>query len=257
VFAAGQIETWVFRVSIAIPAVCLAGLLLWHLVAYLGRKFVKKRSRVQNPKPTLAELLAQYRNQCAGQSFDDEIIAILRVLTKELKTTPGTWRVVVDPVADLPEQASVTLLILPPDCCPIEEPSERNLASAAEQRILGLSKRWGAKHRQYCDSLLFLVPSRRGLTGLRNALQELVAVESIQRDCSNRLDEEQRAELKQWLGKACASVGESLGPAYATVARVEGEQVAFAALSEIKSDLNSHLQAAWRQLVDKNAWILK
>jgi hypothetical protein len=35
-FAVERMDTWIFRVSVAVPVVCLAGLLLWHLVAYLG-----------------------------------------------------------------------------------------------------------------------------------------------------------------------------------------------------------------------------
>jgi len=48
VFAVDRIDTWVFRVSIAIPLVCLAALVLWHLVAYLGGKLVKKRKPLRH-----------------------------------------------------------------------------------------------------------------------------------------------------------------------------------------------------------------
>ncbi len=249
-FAAGQIETWVFRVSVAIPVVCLAALLLWHLVVYLRGKLVGTRLRVPHLKPTLAELLGQYRDRYAGETFDAEIIKTLQQQTKDLKTAPATWRVVFSPTTDLPEQTSLALLILPPDCCPIEE-----LPSAAEQRILSLSRDWGSERRQHRDTLLFLVPSPRGLVGLRKAVLEVTALEAVTRDCVRQLDEEQRAELNQKLGKARAAVSEALGPAYATVARVENEKVAIVPLSEIKSDLQSHLQAAWEQLVYENQWI--
>jgi len=41
-FAVDRMDTWVFRVSIAIPLVCFGGLVLWHLVAYLCGKLAKK-----------------------------------------------------------------------------------------------------------------------------------------------------------------------------------------------------------------------
>jgi hypothetical protein len=52
VFAADRMDTWVLRVSIAIPLVCLLGLALWHLVSYLVGKLPKKpRTFRQSPEP--------------------------------------------------------------------------------------------------------------------------------------------------------------------------------------------------------------
>lgn len=49
-FAVERIDTWIFRVSIAVPLVCLAGLLLWHLVAYLGGR-VRGKPKVLRHAP--------------------------------------------------------------------------------------------------------------------------------------------------------------------------------------------------------------
>jgi hypothetical protein len=43
-FAVDRIDTWVFRVGMAIPLVCLAGLVLWHLLGFLSRKLGNKRT---------------------------------------------------------------------------------------------------------------------------------------------------------------------------------------------------------------------
>ena len=37
-FAADRMDTWVLKVSIAIPLVCIAGLGLWHLMVFLAGK---------------------------------------------------------------------------------------------------------------------------------------------------------------------------------------------------------------------------
>jgi hypothetical protein len=51
-FAVDRMDTWVFRVSIAIPLVCFGGLVVWHLVAYLGRKLARKpKTRRQALEP--------------------------------------------------------------------------------------------------------------------------------------------------------------------------------------------------------------
>jgi hypothetical protein len=54
-FAADRIDTWVLKVSIAIPLVCLAGMGLWHLVAYLAAKRPRKPRMVRlSPEPPRA-----------------------------------------------------------------------------------------------------------------------------------------------------------------------------------------------------------
>jgi hypothetical protein len=52
-FGVERIDTWVLRVSIAIPLLCLAGLALWQVVAYLTRKLAKKpRILRHSPEPS-------------------------------------------------------------------------------------------------------------------------------------------------------------------------------------------------------------
>jgi hypothetical protein len=47
-----RIDLWVLKVSIAIPVVCLVGLLLWHLTTFLARKFKKPRTPLrESPEP--------------------------------------------------------------------------------------------------------------------------------------------------------------------------------------------------------------
>ena len=48
----GRLDTWVLRVGIAIPLLCIAVLVLWHLIAYLVGKLVKKpKSLRHSPEP--------------------------------------------------------------------------------------------------------------------------------------------------------------------------------------------------------------
>ncbi len=208
-------------------------------------------------KPTLTKLLVQYRNQFATQTFDAEIVETLRQQTKDLKVAPATWRVLVNPEADLPEQKSLTLLIMSPDCPHVEEAGAEFLASGTEKRLLELSQKCGTKDRLYRNTLLYLLPSQRGLTKQRNALREVAALEAVKRDYASQLDAEQRDELKQKLDKAREGVVEAVGGAYPYAARMDGQKIALATLSEVKSTLNEHLQAAWLQIVEDEEWVLR
>ncbi len=209
-------------------------------------------------KPTLTKLIVQYRNQFASQDFDSEIIETVQAQVNSLRTEPATWRVLVDPQADLPEQKSLSLLIMPPTCTYTEAGTEpRLMPSLVEQKLTELSSKCGAKDRHYRNTLLFLLPSPRGLTKLRNALREVSALEAVQRDFASQLDDEQNADLKTRLGNARKSVTESLGSAYTHIARMDGQTLAFVALSEARPTLADHLLAAWKQIVEEEEWVLR
>ncbi len=51
-FAVDRLDTWVFRVGLAIPLVCIAALVLWHLMSYVAGKLPRKPRAVRSsPEP--------------------------------------------------------------------------------------------------------------------------------------------------------------------------------------------------------------
>jgi hypothetical protein len=209
-------------------------------------------------KPTLTKLLVQYRGQLAAQTFDPEMLETLEEQVSRLRLEPATWRVLVNPQADLPEQRSLTLLIMPPECTYAENGNElRLIPSPVEQRLLTLSQQCGSRDRHYRNTLLFLLPSARGLTRLRSALREVTALEAVQRDYGSQLDAEQREDLHRRLEAARKAVSESLGPAYTYMARIDGQNVVVAAVSDPKPSFAEHLQKVWRQVVEDEEWVVR
>jgi len=208
-------------------------------------------------KPTLVKLLAQYRAQFATRDFDPEVLDTLKAEVKRLKPEPATWHVLVNPEADLAEQKSLTLLVLPPDAAYAENGGGPHLpTSPGEQRVLELSQRCGKGDRHYRNTLLFLLPSPRGLTRLRNALREVEVHEAVGRDYESQLDDEQKQDLGKRLAKVCEAVPEALCGAYMHVARVEKQGVVVVPLSEAKATFADHLLAVWNQVVEED-WVLR
>ena len=208
--------------------------------------------------PTLTKLIVQYRNQLASKDFDAEILETLQEHVKNLRPEPATWHVLVNHGRDLPEQRSLTLLIMPPACTYSENGGALSLIpSPVEQRLLDLSQKCGNRDRTYRNTLLFLLPSSRGLTRLRNALREVAALEAVKRDYGSQLDGEQRDDLNKRLGTASKGVVESLGSAYTYIARIEGQGVDPATISNPKLTPSEHLQAVWQQLVEEEEWVLR
>lgn len=211
-------------------------------------------------KPTLNKLIVQYRQPFQAQDFDEEIVRKVEQQVKALKPSAATWRVLVVPSTDfstfgasLPEQKSLTLLILPP-AFGLGENGERR---TIEHQILTLSQKCGTRERQFRNTLLFLLPSARGLQRLRQALRELAALEAVQRDYHSQLDAEQLADLAERIKTARANVDDTLGSAYTIVARVEGQTVVWVTLNDAKKDFSEHLHLVWKQLVEEEEWILR
>jgi hypothetical protein len=123
-------------------------------------------------KPNLNKLIVTYRQQFAAQDVDPDIVEKLQEQTKSISADIGRWRLIVSPSADLPEQKSLVLLVMPPSCLYSEDFKESALiASPAQKRVLEMSQKCGSKERQYRNTLLFMLPSARGLNRLRSAFR--------------------------------------------------------------------------------------
>jgi hypothetical protein len=204
-------------------------------------------------KPTLTKLLVQYRQRFGKENFGGEIIEQVKNETKK-GIGPGTsWRIVIDPEADLPEQKSLTLLVLPSSLSWAENGGAKEEAS---KRVLDLSKKCGGKDRIYRNTLLFLTTAPRGLTKLRQAHRERAALQAVKADYGDQLDDEQKNDLKKRLEAEQQALSEALGPAYSVVLRVQGQEVEACALADARLNFQDHLGHVWKTLVEDEEWIL-
>lgn len=208
-------------------------------------------------RPTLVNLIVRYRQQFVSNDFNTEIIDAVQTQVNNSRLEPATWRVLVNPGSDLPEQRSLALLILAPDLPYAENGQAAANNPPLERRVKLLSTKCGARDRLYRNTLLFLLPSVRGLTKLRNALREVTTLEAIKRDYGTQLDPEQKGDLETRLTTARQSVTQSLGAAFSYIARIRGEEISVTALSSAGSNFGDHLQIVWKQLVEEEEWILR
>lgn len=204
-------------------------------------------------KPTLNKLVVQYRQQSAKKNFEEEILEDLLGESKKGPLAGATWRVIVNPTEDLPEQKSLTLLVLPPSLAWDENGGGKG---AIQDRVKAISTRCGGKDRHYRNTLLFLAGTARGLSKLRQAHRERVALEGVRADYWDQLDEEQQEDLKKRLEAARRAAVEALGPAYTVALRVSGQEVEACTLSDARLNFQEHLGFLWTTLVEEE-WILR
>ena len=205
-------------------------------------------------KPTLNKLLVQYRQQLSKDTFEQPIIDALKDATTTARGSGVTWRVLVNPENDLPEQKSLTLLVLPPE---LAWGDEKPAQDAVKKRVLEISSKCGSRDRHYRNTLLFLAAGPRGLSKLRQAHRDLTAFASIRRDYGDQLDTDQREDLKGRIETATKSAAEALGPAYTVALRVRGQEVESVSLGDARASIGEHLTLLWNTLVEDEEWILR
>jgi hypothetical protein len=204
-------------------------------------------------KPHLNKLIVQYRQQVSGEAFDEDILETIRVESTKGHGVGATWRVIVDPSTDLPEQKVLTLLVMSPSL----SWDEGNGGQSLESMVQKLSSLCGTRDRVYRNTLIFLAGSSRGLSKLRNALRERAALQRIRSDYGTQLDTEQQEDLKKRLDASERAVMEALGPAYTVAFRIQGSEVDVANLPDARPSLSDHLGYVWSTLVEDEEWILR
>jgi hypothetical protein len=206
-------------------------------------------------KPTLNQLVVRYRQRVEDSDFDKEILASLDERVRLLPTAgEPTWRVVVDPQPDLPEQKSLTLLVLPP-AFPWGE--DEVAQRAVRELVLTISERCGTKDRRYRNTLVFLAASTRGVSKLRRTYRQREALHGVRRDYGEQLDADQREDLGKRIAEAERTALEALGPAYTVALRFHDRQVEVVKLGDARSVFDEHLKYLWSVLVEDEEWIVR
>lgn len=205
-------------------------------------------------KPTLNKLVVQYRQQSAQKDYSKDILQSIQAESQKGNPAGATWRIIVDPAEDLPEQKSLTLLIFPPSLAWNEKDRTKDVI---KERVLSISTRCGRKDRLHRNTLLFLAGTARGINKLRQTHQNLAALEEVRKDYWDRLDEDQQYDLRERLDTAKEAAFQSLGPAYTVALRVREQEVESFSLPDARHNFQTHLGYVWTTLVEEEEWILR
>jgi hypothetical protein len=205
-------------------------------------------------KANLNSLVVRYRQETASQNFDDEILDTLRQHTGAGQPTGTTWRSVVDPTSDLPEQKTLAVLLLSPS---VTWNNGEGGSEALKKKVLEISTRCGGKDRIFRNTLLFLAATSRGASKVRQAYRERAALQGVRRDYADQLDPEQQQDLTKRLDAAERAVNDSFGPAYTVVLRIHGSDVEVVPLPDARPNFQEHFGYVWKTLVEDEEWIVR
>jgi hypothetical protein len=158
--------------------------------------------------PNLNKLLADRRANIASVRVEEQVRAeVMSVFNKG-----GAVEKVYFPAksGDIPDRPVLTLVVMPP------EQGTEGIGGSARTKIESMTREYGASARTFKSALLWAVPV--GANGLYEDARKLLAWEAIEDEAIDlRLDDSQRSQLNENVGKAERDLREGVWRAYKLV----------------------------------------
>jgi hypothetical protein len=179
---------------------------LEQVAHYLYSLSVGNRSYWFQAKPNINILINQAKSEVSQKDNFAEIIQRLSSNARGI----GNLKVLVNPTSDVPEQKSLTLVILGPEYAthPV------NINYTTEHLIKKIALNKGNTNRIYRNTILYLVCSETGLSMLESKLLEYLACAKIQHEYNGQLEADQKKDLLQRKDTCEQQVEELLLKAY-------------------------------------------
>ena len=152
-------------------------------------------------------------NQAKGEvSVDEMNVEILKRL-KSINLMGSPFKVLVDPSGDIPEQKSLTLIILHPKYSAAID----RIDGAMERFINQTSTKRGLSERVFRNTILYLACSEAGRAGLNVKLADYIACTKILNEYATALEKDQKADIEVRKRTYDHELEDSLVQAYSVV----------------------------------------
>lgn len=163
-------------------------------------------------RPNVNILLTQAQNQITKNAIDAEIKNRLQAM--HLSSNVFN-RIVIDPGTEMPDQKSLTLCIMGPDCIAANDGKvQRN----EQAKIKKIATEKGASPRIYRNTLLFLLSTETGYSMLTEKLKIFLACKKIQDEYST-LEKDQKDDIRDRKTTYDKEADKALINAYTIVAK--------------------------------------
>ena len=192
-------------------------------------------------------------NQAKSEVTPDEMnLEILKRL-KAVNSMGGTFRVLVDPSEDIPEQKSLTLILLHPKyAVPIDR-----IDSATERFVKHTSTKRGLSDRVYRNTILYLACSEAGRAQLNTKLADLIACNKILSEYATALEKDQKADIESRKRAYDNEIENALVQAYSVVLKNSAKEgIHRYNIQETARDLSSQISITLPTKLKEEEWLL-
>jgi len=222
---------------------------LEQVAHYLYSTSVGNRSYWFQSKPNINILVNQAKAEVSQTEIFAEIIRRLNVQARNV----NRLKPLVNPSNDIPEQKSLTLVILSPEYAIMPA----NLSQTVKSYIEKIALYKGSSNRIYRNTIFYLGCSETGLNMLQIKLTEYLACLKIQQEYSGQIETDQKKDLTQRKDDCDKQADEQMLKAYNIVLKFSAmngfEQIE---LRSFGKDFSAHLNENLLNELREEEWLI-
>lgn len=201
-------------------------------------------------KPNINILINQAKNDVKKSEIDAEI---LQRINKSLNAI-NLFNTLVDPSKDIPEQKKPTLIVLHPQFMV----SIDNISKRTKQIIEDIATKKGGSERIYRNTILFLVPTEKGMGKLYDDLKDYISCIKIRDEYQSQLEKEQKEDINRKIDDYNQTVQCSLVAAYSTIIKYSAKDgCSILNIKQFKDTLENQINYNIIQKLKDEEWLLE
>lgn len=223
---------------------------LEQVAHYLYSTNVGSRSYWFQSKPNINILVNQAKAEISQADISGEIINRLNAQTRNVSKI----KVLVNPANDIPEQKSLTLVILGPEYA--TQPGSIN--TKTKKQVEQIAQNKGNSSRIYRNTILYLACSEIGLGMLHSKLLEYLACAKIQAEYSGQIEPEQKKDILERKAEYDKQANALLIAAYNIVCKYSvSEGIEKIEIKDFAQDFNTQLSSNLFNNIKAEEWLLE
>lgn len=199
-------------------------------------------------KANINILLNQAKNEVRSDEKDTEILRRLNAAS-----SIRDYKVLVNPSSEIPEQKSLTLVILGPQyCVPLTDVDSNTL-----RFVKDIALKRGSSDRLYRNTIFYLACSEAGKAVLYSKLQDYLACNKILHDYASTLEPDQKADVEAKKREYNRTVDEALISAYSVLLRYSARDgISRRNICQIHSDFGVQLSLNVIKEIKEEEWLI-
>ena len=192
-------------------------------------------------------------NKAKSNITDNEVMTEIEARLRNANASSPKLKVLVNPSSEIPEQKSLTLVVLSPRyAVPVGGYGQ------AEQYIKNIALKKGNSDRIYRNTIFYLATSEAGLAVVKTKLQESLGCKKILDEYRGQLDKDQLTDVMKRSSEYDIEANKALIGAYSVVIRYSARN-GFTRydLTSFANDLTVQIRSNMMDELVKENWILK
>lgn len=192
-------------------------------------------------------------NKAKSNITDNEVMSEIESRLRNANASSQKLKVLVNPSSEIPEQKSLTLVVLSPRyAVPVGGYGQ------AEQYIKNIALKKGNSDRIYRNTIFYLATSEAGLAVVKTKLQESLGCKKILDEYKGQLDKDQLTDVMKRSSEYDIEANKALIGAYSVVIRYSARN-GFTRydLTSFANDLTAQIRSNMMEELVKENWILK